>query len=104
MCHLINSFICFILLTASFFPPLLIQYPAAGYIGDKSTAEPGIAGPEQPSPVSVLEATFYRDEPPSPVRKISHAFTGEPFLDIIFTILRINCKTLAILIDVFTKS
>lgn len=103
LCHLINSFICFILLTASFFFPL-IQYPAAGYIGDKSTAEPGIAGPEQPSPVSVLDATFYRDEPPSPVRKISHAFTGEPFLDIIFTILRINCKTLAILIDVFTKS
>lgn len=93
--HLINSL---------FFSPPLIQYPAAGYIGDKSTAEPGIAGPEQPSPVSVLEATFYRDEPPSPVRKISHAFTGEPFLDIIFTILRINCKTLAILIDVFTKS
>lgn len=38
--------------------------------------EPAIATLEQPSPVSVLDATFYRDESPSPVKKISNAFKG----------------------------
>lgn len=32
---------------------------------------------EQPSPVSVLDATFYRDESPSPVKKkTSNVFKG----------------------------
>ncbi|XP_044504891.1 protein LONGIFOLIA 2-like [Mangifera indica] len=39
-----------------------------------SMAEPTKIGQEQPSPVSVLNTTFYRDEPPSPVEKISHPF------------------------------
>lgn len=38
--------------------------------------EPTIATLEQPSPVSVLDAAFYRDESPSPVKKISNAFKG----------------------------
>lgn len=41
-----------------------------------SMSEPAIATMEQPSPVSVLDATFYRDESPSPVKKISNAFKG----------------------------
>ncbi|XP_047312357.1 protein LONGIFOLIA 1-like [Impatiens glandulifera] len=32
---------------------------------------------EQPSPISVLDATFYREGSPSPVRKISNAFTDD---------------------------
>ncbi|XP_044467562.1 protein LONGIFOLIA 2-like [Mangifera indica] len=48
--------------------------PAPRYIEDKSMPEPAKTGLEQPSPVSVLDATFYRDEPPSPVKKISHSF------------------------------
>lgn len=32
---------------------------------------------EQPSPVSVLDATFYREGSPSPVRKISNAFRDD---------------------------
>lgn len=53
----------------------LIQNPE-GFGKDKSMAEPAIATLEQPSPVSVLDATFYRDESPSPVKKISNAFKG----------------------------
>lgn len=30
-----------------------------------------LVNPEQPSPVSVLDAAFYREDPPSPVRKKS---------------------------------
>lgn len=33
---------------------------------------------EQPSPVSVLDATLYGDESPSPVKMISNAFEGKP--------------------------
>ncbi|KAE8021820.1 hypothetical protein FH972_007677 [Carpinus fangiana] len=45
-----------------------------GFGKDRSMLEPAIATLEQPSPVSVLDATFYRDESPSPVKKISNAF------------------------------
>ncbi|KAJ0042902.1 hypothetical protein Pint_19012 [Pistacia integerrima] len=48
--------------------------PALRYKDDRSMAESTKTGPEQPSPVSVLDATFYRDDPPSPVKKISHPF------------------------------
>lgn len=53
----------------------LIQYPT-GCIEDMLIVEPAIATLEQPSPVSVLDATFYRDESPSPVKKILNAFEG----------------------------
>ncbi|KAH1080640.1 hypothetical protein J1N35_020401 [Gossypium stocksii] len=39
-----------------------------------STAEPPNTVMEQPSPVSVLDATFYGDESPSPVKKKSNPF------------------------------
>ncbi|KAE8691578.1 Bromodomain transcription factor, putative isoform 1 [Hibiscus syriacus] len=39
-----------------------------------STAEPPRLIPEQPSPVSVLDVTFYGDESPSPVKKKTNAF------------------------------
>ncbi|KAK8482649.1 hypothetical protein V6N13_021163 [Hibiscus sabdariffa] len=39
-----------------------------------STTEPPSTVMEQPSPVSVLDATFYGDESPSPVKKKSNAF------------------------------
>ncbi|GFY86930.1 hypothetical protein Acr_05g0005690 [Actinidia rufa] len=45
---------------------------------DKSKAETATATMEQPSPVSVLDTTFYREGSPSPVKKISNAFKGEP--------------------------
>lgn len=48
-----------------------------GLSDDRSMAEPGKASLEQPSPVSVLDSTFYRDDSPSPVKKISNAFRGE---------------------------
>ncbi|KAK9272117.1 hypothetical protein L1049_002487 [Liquidambar formosana] len=38
------------------------------------------ATPERPSPVSVLDATFYRDDSPSPVKKISNAFKDDETL------------------------
>ncbi|KAK8673622.1 hypothetical protein V6N13_111945 [Hibiscus sabdariffa] len=42
-----------------------------------STAEPPRAVPEQPSPVSVLDATFYGDESPSPVKKKTNVFKDD---------------------------
>lgn len=44
---------------------------------DRLKAEPGKASLEQPSPISVLDSTFYRDDSPSPVKKISNAFKGK---------------------------
>ncbi|PSS30520.1 Protein LONGIFOLIA like [Actinidia chinensis var. chinensis] len=49
---------------------------------DKSKAETATATVEQPSPVSVLDATFYREGSPSPVKKISNAFKDEESLNI----------------------
>ncbi|KAF8378573.1 hypothetical protein HHK36_029918 [Tetracentron sinense] len=40
-------------------------------------AELATSVPEQPSPVSVLDASFYRDDLPSPVKKISIAFPDD---------------------------
>ncbi|KAG8477191.1 hypothetical protein CXB51_030716 [Gossypium anomalum] len=42
-----------------------------------STTEPPNTVMEQPSPVSVLDAAFYGDESPSPVKKKSNPFKGE---------------------------
>ncbi|KAK3212405.1 hypothetical protein Dsin_017111 [Dipteronia sinensis] len=58
-----------------------IQDPETWYTEDRSTIEPVKVGGEQPSPVSVLDATFYRDEPPSPVKKISHIFNDDEALN-----------------------
>ncbi|CAK7355723.1 unnamed protein product [Dovyalis caffra] len=44
---------------------------------DTSLPEPRPASSEQPSPVSVLDATFYGDESPSPIKKISIAFKDD---------------------------
>ncbi|XP_059670460.1 protein LONGIFOLIA 2-like [Cornus florida] len=44
---------------------------------DKSVAELATANLEQPSPVSVLDATFYREDSPSPVKKTSNAFKDD---------------------------
>jgi len=43
---------------------------------DSPKAELQIATIEQPSPVSVLDAKFYIEDSPSPVKKISTAFRG----------------------------
>ncbi|XP_010258024.1 PREDICTED: protein LONGIFOLIA 2-like [Nelumbo nucifera] len=44
---------------------------------DGPLAELATVAPEQPSPVSVLDASFYRDDLPSPLKKISNAFTDD---------------------------
>ncbi|XP_010260208.1 PREDICTED: protein LONGIFOLIA 1-like [Nelumbo nucifera] len=44
---------------------------------DGPLAELATVAPEQPSPVSVLDASFYRDDLPSPVKKISTSFTDD---------------------------
>lgn len=54
-----------------------IKHPAVGLIDDRSMAETRKASSEQPSPVSVLDSTFYRDDSPSPVKKISSAFKDD---------------------------
>lgn len=38
--------------------------------------KPTIITSEQQSPVSVLDSTFYQDDSPSPIKKISYAFEG----------------------------
>ncbi|GMI68488.1 LONGIFOLIA1, TON1 Recruiting Motif 2 [Hibiscus trionum] len=45
-----------------------------------STAEPPRTVQEQPSPVSVLDATFYGDESPSPVKKKTSVFKDDEAL------------------------
>ncbi|KAL4367815.1 hypothetical protein GQ457_05G009810 [Hibiscus cannabinus] len=45
-----------------------------------SAAEPPRTVPEQPSPVSVLDATFYGDESPSPVKKKTNVFKDDEVL------------------------
>lgn len=42
-----------------------------------SSAELSIVASEHPSPVSVLDNTAYRDDEPSPVKKIPNAITGK---------------------------
>ncbi|XP_058187694.1 protein LONGIFOLIA 2-like [Rhododendron vialii] len=44
---------------------------------DRSKAETTTATLEQPSPVSVLDTTFYREGSPSPIKKTSNAFKDE---------------------------
>ncbi|KAK1555224.1 hypothetical protein Q3G72_023615 [Acer saccharum] len=58
-----------------------LKDPETWYTEDRSTIEPAKVGGQQPSPVSVLDATFYRDEPPSPVKKISHVFNDDEALN-----------------------
>lgn len=43
---------------------------------DRPMAELAISTIEQPSPVSVLDATFYEEDSPSPVKKKTTAFRG----------------------------
>ncbi|KAJ7974298.1 Protein LONGIFOLIA [Quillaja saponaria] len=55
---------------------------SAEELGEKgATEEIVVATPEQPSPVSVLDATFYRDDPPSPVKKKPHSLTDNEVPD-----------------------
>ena len=44
---------------------------------DELLAELATAAPEHPSPVSVLDASVYRDDAPSPVKQIPNALKGE---------------------------
>ncbi|KAE8678463.1 Bromodomain transcription factor, putative isoform 1 [Hibiscus syriacus] len=50
--------------------------PAARLVEGDTKEEPPRTALEQPSPVSVLDATFYGDESPSPVKIKSKAFEG----------------------------
>ncbi|KAH0969316.1 hypothetical protein GBA52_028830 [Prunus armeniaca] len=70
----IHVVICLSGLTGFF---LLSQSPAVGLSDDRSMGKPGKASSEQPSPVSVLDSTFYRDDSPSPVKKISNSFKDD---------------------------
>lgn len=54
--------------------------PAVRFMDDGSRAEPLKVSLEQPSPVSVLDAAFYGDESPSPVKKISNVFKDDRYL------------------------
>lgn len=47
---------------------------------DRSIAECGTAGLEQPSPISVLDVIFYGEDSPSPVKKISNVFKDDETL------------------------
>lgn len=45
---------------------------------DGLSVELTVVAPEQPSPVSVLDVSFYKDDlPPSPVKKLEDPFKGE---------------------------
>lgn len=59
------------------FSSFSIQNYEARLTEDKSIAELATTTLEQPSPVSVLDATFYGEGSPSPVRKVSNSFEGE---------------------------
>lgn len=45
---------------------------------DGFSVELTVVAPEQPSPVSVLDVSFYKDDlPPSPVKKLEDPFIGK---------------------------
>ncbi|KAK6921010.1 protein of unknown function DUF4378 [Dillenia turbinata] len=44
---------------------------------DGAPAELATVSPEQPSPVSVLDGSVYRDDTPSPVKQVPNKFTGD---------------------------
>ncbi|KAK6925126.1 DUF3741-associated sequence motif [Dillenia turbinata] len=44
---------------------------------DGAPAELATVAPEQPSPVSVLDESVYRDDTPSPVKQVRNNFTGD---------------------------
>ncbi|XP_050258641.1 protein LONGIFOLIA 1 [Quercus robur] len=63
-----------------------VKFLASGSMQKKSTprmdedgllAELATAAPEHPSPVSVLDASVYRDDAPSPVKQIPNALKGD---------------------------
>ncbi|PON46218.1 Protein LONGIFOLIA [Parasponia andersonii] len=51
--------------------------PTARFSVNRTMAEPGRTTSEQPSPVSVLDDAFYREDSPSPVKKKSYAFKDD---------------------------
>lgn len=55
---------------------LCFQKLAERFSDDGSVAELAMVGPEHPSPVSVLDASIYRDDSPSPVKQIPDALKG----------------------------
>ncbi|XP_057974651.1 protein LONGIFOLIA 1-like [Malania oleifera] len=57
------------------------ENPGARLSKDGRIAELAIVIPEQPSPVSVLDPMFYRDDSPSPVKKIQNAFQDDETLN-----------------------
>lgn len=66
------------------------KFLASGSMQKKSTpsmdedgllAELATAAPEHPSPVSVLDASVYRDDAPSPVKQIPNALKGDGIQD-----------------------
>ena len=58
----------------------IIQNPEGRFSEGDSIAETPRTALEQPSPISVLDATFYGDGSPSPVKKKSNAFKGEALI------------------------
>ena len=63
-------------LTGFIYSQFPIQNPAERWSEDDTMTKFTTATQEQPSPVSVLDAAFYKDDLPSPVKKISNAFKG----------------------------
>lgn len=52
---------------------------------DGFSVELTVVAPEQPSPVSVLDVSFYKDDlPPSPVKKLEDPFIGKVLGSVIF--------------------
>ena len=52
---------------------------------DVSAVELATVAPEHPSPISVLDASFYQDDmPPSPVSKAPSVFKGKEMVSVLF--------------------
>ncbi|KAM7510146.1 hypothetical protein LguiB_009021 [Lonicera macranthoides] len=73
-------FVCIAITTGKQVSSFFVQNFAARLSEDRSMAELAITTLEQPSPVSVLDATFYGEDSPSPVKKISYAFKDDETL------------------------
>lgn len=55
------------------------QKSTSRLVEDGSVAELAMVTPEQPSPVSVLDTSIYRDDAPSPVRQILNTPEGNSY-------------------------
>lgn len=93
MCHVVDQSRVFLIFC-------LLQKSSHSLNKDVSAVELATVAPEQPSLISVQDASFYQEGmPPSPVGKTSNAYKGEEMVSLSLT-LSPHSAELVIICDV----